>query len=188
MKSPHPNPVLARFGRNAIRREAEIYARLSGVAGIPRSFGLADEKHLVLAHVEGTTLRQAATSLSDRERFFERLLESIQSMHRCGVAHGDLKRKENTLVGPEEQPFIIDFGVACLRPGDPGRWRALRFEQTRQMDLNAYIKLKYGPFLDAMSPEDAALHRPLFIERMARRVRTPWKVLTLRRYRKRRRR
>jgi len=42
VKSPHPNPVLAWFGRRAIRREAAVYARLAGIAGVPRSFGLAD--------------------------------------------------------------------------------------------------------------------------------------------------
>ncbi|HUF73535.1 MAG TPA: hypothetical protein VMR74_11610 [Gammaproteobacteria bacterium] len=187
VKSPHPNPLLAWFGRRAIRREARIYDRLSGVDGVPRSFGLAGTRHLVLEHVPGSTLREASPELADRERFFARLLDSILAMHAAGVAHGDLKRKENTLVGPGESPFIIDFGVACLlEPNARGPGR-LRFELTRQMDLNAYIKLKYGARYDGMTPVDAALHKPLLIERIARRARAPWQFLTLRRARKRRR-
>ena len=187
VKSPHPNPLLAVFGRRTIRREARTYAALSGIAGIPASYGLADGQHLVLAHVRGPTLRQAAAELRDRERFFVRLLETIRAMHAAGVAHGDLKRKENTLVGPDETPYIIDFGVASLLETPVrglGRWR---FELFRQMDLNAWIKLKYGPRPDAMSIEDAALYRPLLVERWARKARAPWKLVTLRRLRKRRR-
>lgn len=187
VKSPHPNPLLAWFGLRAIRREARIYDRLGGIAGVPRSFGLAGARHLVLEHVPGATLRQGSTALDDRDRFFARLLDSIRAMHAAGVAHGDLKRKENTLVGPDESPFIIDFGVACLLEPDARGAGRLRFELTRQMDLNAYIKLKYGARTDEITPSDAALYKPLLIERIARRARAPWQFLTLRRARKRRR-
>jgi predicted Ser/Thr protein kinase len=187
VKSPHPNRLLAWFGRRAIRREARVYNHLSNVPGIPRSLGLADSEHLVLEYVPGPTLRTAASALADRERFFTLLRESIQAMHAAGVAHGDLKRKENTLVGPDETPYLIDFGVACLRRAGKHHTNRIRFEQTRQMDLNAYIKLKYGPFTEQMSAEDAELYRPLLIERLARRARGPWKLLTLRRLRKSRR-
>jgi len=63
----------------------------------------------------------------------------------------------------------------------------LRFGLTRQMDLNAFIKLKYGPSAASISDQDAALYRPLLIERLARWARGPWKFLTLRRMRKKRR-
>ena len=187
VKSPHPNPFLGWFGRHAILREARVYARLEDVAGIPRCFGLADSAHLVLEHVDGPTLRQSAAVLEDRERFFAHLLETIRSMHAVGVAHGDLKRKENTLVAPGERPCIIDFGIAALSDESTGALGRRRFELMKQMDLNAYIKLKYGPHLDRLSGEDAELYRPLLIERWARRARSPWKLLTLRRLRKRRR-
>jgi serine/threonine protein kinase len=187
VKSPHTNPLLAWFGRRAIRREARVYARLAGIPGIPACHGLARGEHLVLEHVAGPTLRQAARSLADRERFFARLLETVLAMHAAGVAHGDLKRKENTLVGPGEKPCIIDFGIACL--GGPGAtgFQRRRFELTRQIDLNSWIKLKYGTRPEGMTAEDAALHRPLPVERWLRRARAPWQWLTLRRARKRRR-
>jgi serine/threonine protein kinase len=148
---------------------------------------MADEKHLVLEHVTGETLRVAAETLNDRERFFARLLATIQAMHAAGVAHGDLKRKENTLVGPDESPYIIDFGVACLATDGTGRYHQKKFELMQQMDLNAYIKLKYGRVAEGLSAEDAELHRPLLVERMARRARGPWKFLSMRKARKRRR-
>ncbi|MDX1563270.1 MAG: hypothetical protein R3305_10105, partial [Gammaproteobacteria bacterium] len=72
IKSPHPNPLLAWFGRRSIRREAEIYARLDGVAGVPKSYGLAAGEHLALEFVDGPTLRASAASLGNREQFFDR--------------------------------------------------------------------------------------------------------------------
>jgi hypothetical protein len=51
----------------------------------------------------------------------------------------------------------------------------------------AWIKLKYGAHPDPGLPEVIALHRPLPIERLARHLREPWKTLTLRKLRKRRR-
>ena len=187
VKSPHPNALLGWFGRRAIQHEAQVYERLGNIEGVPRSFGLAASAHLVLEHVDGTTLRQAAAGLENRERFFDRLLETIRAMHAAGIAHGDLKRKDNTLVTGDERPCIIDFGVATIRDESTGAAGRRRFDIMRQMDLNAWIKLKYGPFLDQMSSEDATLYRPLAIERFARRARTPWRLLTLRKLRKRRR-
>ena len=58
---------------------------------------------------------------------------------------------------------------------------------TCQMDLNAWIKLKHGARPTGLSEDEAALYRPLPAERLARRLREPWKVLTLRRLRKSRR-
>lgn len=187
VKSPHPNPLLSWLGRRAIRRESRVYDRLQSIAGVPRSFGLADGRHLVLEHVEGPTLKRAASELADRERFFARLLATLRAMHAAGVAHGDLKRKENVLVGPGETPYIIDFGIACLEARPRRGLNRRRFELMRQMDLNAYIKLKYGSRTARIAPDDAAIYRPLLIERLARRARAPWQLLTLRRARKRRR-
>ena len=48
------------------------------------------------------------------------------------------------------------------------------------MDLNAWVKLKYGRRIDpetepgVLSAEDAAIYRPLLIERLARALRVPW--------------
>jgi hypothetical protein len=65
------------------------------------------------------------------------------------------------------------------------------FEPLVQMDYNAWIKLKYGRRVDpdtepgVLAAEDAAVYRPLLIERAARAVRVPWQKITLRRPRQR---
>ena len=187
VKSPHPNPLLAWFGRRAIRREARVYERLSGVPGVPQAHGLAAGDHLALGLVAGPTLRRAAGELGNREQYFAQLLETIRAMHAAGVAHGDLKRKENLLVGPGETPWIIDFGIASLQDSTAGAWGRRRFELTRQVDLNAWIKLKHGSRPESLPADEAAFYRPLAIERWARWARPHWQRLTLRRARKRRR-
>lgn len=181
VKSPHRSPLAGYFGRYAIHREHRIYRQLEGVPGIPRVYGLIDDQHLVLQAIEGPSLREYEPRLANRERFFTQLLVTIDAMHAAGVAHGDLKRKANILVGPDERPYLIDFGIACRR-GERG-FRRLRFEWTRQLDYNAWIKLKYGRNPEAMSETDAARYRPLWIERMFRWVRIPWQKITLRRAR-----
>jgi serine/threonine protein kinase len=117
------------------------------------------------------------------------LLETLHAMHAAGVAHADLKRKANIIVGPGERPWLIDFGIAARR----GTSRSSRawFEHAVQGDYNAWIKLKYGRRIepkeaaDVLSPEDAKLYRPLWTERIARAVRVPWQTITLRRPRQR---
>ena len=185
VKRPHSSFPLRVFGIQALRREQKIYERLEDVAGVPGSYGLIDGRYLVLESIAGPSLREYEPYLEDRERFFADLLETITAMHEAGVAHGDLKRKDNVLVGPGERPYIIDFGVACLKKRPEGAWNSKRFAWFRQLDLNAWIKLKYRSNTGKLSPDDAARYRPLWLERIARWIRVPWQKLTLRRPRQR---
>jgi serine/threonine protein kinase len=190
VKAPHGG-VLAALWRYFLRRERAVYAQLGGIAGIPRAYGLVDDDALALEYIAGPSLREQDSRLQDRERFFARLLDTVQAMHAAGVAHGDLKRKHNVIVGAGEQPYLIDFGIACRRDAHGGLWNRWVFATVRQMDLNAWLKLKYGRRVDpiaepgVLSPADASLYRPLLIERLARAVRVPWQKITLRRPRQR---
>ena len=182
--------LLGGMWRRLLRREHTVYLQLRGIPGIPRTFGLIDGA-LALEYIAGPSLREQDAHLADREAFFGRLLATVRAMHAAGIAHGDLKRKQNVIVGVGEQPYLIDFGIACRRRAGAGAWSAWLFATFAQMDLNAWLKLKYGRRIDpqaepsALSPADAALYRPLLIERLARAVRVPWQLLTLRRPRQR---
>lgn len=185
VKSPHHSGLLGAPGRVTIRREHDVYARLHGIEGIPRCYALLDGLHLVLEHVPGPSLRAHARRIENPERFYARLLATIDSMHAAGVAHGDLKRKDNIVVGPDERPYLIDFGIACLDSPDGRGLGHRRFEYVRQLDYNAWVKLKYRRELGRMTPAEAARYRPLLLERASRWVRIPWQTVTLRRPRKR---
>lgn len=185
VKKPHEASLLGPLWRRTIRREHAVYGRLRGVPGIPRSFGLIDGRYLVLEHIAGPSLRARDAQLADRERFFDLLLETLRLMHAAGVAHGDMKRKDNIIVGPGERPYLIDFGAAWLRHDAGGALAHRWFASGMQLDYNAWIKLKYRRRVDALSADDAALYRPLAAERIARVLRVGWQKLTLRRMRKR---
>jgi predicted Ser/Thr protein kinase len=188
VKQPHGAGPLSGVWRLLLRREHAVYRRLDGIAGIPRSFGLV-EGGLALEYVPGPSLREHEALLADREAFFARLRSTIDAMHAAGVAHGDLKRKDNVIVAAGERPYLIDFGIAVQRGA--GWLSRLVFPHVVQMDLNAWVKLKYGRRVapgterEVLSAEDAALYRPLPIERVARAIRVVWQKLTLRRPRQR---
>ncbi len=190
VKRPHTGGPLARLWRSLLRREAAVYAHLGGIAGIPRSFGLVGDS-LALEHLEGPSLREHEPHIGDREAFFAKLLATIEAMHAAGVAHSDLKRKDNIVVGGGERPHLIDFGIAVRRSATSALWNRVVFAPLQQMDRNAWVKLKYGRRIDpaeepaVLSAEDAAIYRPLWLERAARAVRVPWQTITLRRPRQR---
>lgn len=190
VKKPHRGGPLGALWRSLLRREAAVYARLGGIAGIPRSFGLVSDT-LVLEHIAGPSLRGHEPRIGDRDAFFAKLLATIAAMHAAGVAHGDLKRKNNIIVGAGERPYLIDFGIAVRRSATSALWNRCVFSPLKQMDRNAWVKLKYGRRIDpgsepaVLSAEDAAIYRPLWLERAARAVRVPWQTITLRRPRQR---
>lgn len=179
-------PLIRNIRRIMIRREYQIYRRLDGIPGIPRCYGLQADR-LLLEFVDGRSLRLAANELPDRDAFFAALLDTLQAAHRAGVAHADMKRKDNILVTPDGEPRLIDFGSAVIRKesGSLNRWL---FEQACQIDLNAWVKLKYLARYDQISTEDEKYYRPTAIERWTSPVRRTWRKFTGRRWRERRRR
>lgn len=189
VKTPHPTGLLGPLFRRLLRREHAVYEKLAGVPGVPRTYGLIDGEHLALEYIAGPSLRAHERELADRAGFFAALLETLRAMHAAGVAHADLKRKDNIIVGPGERPWLIDFGIAARR--GTSRLSRVWFEHSVQGDYNAWIKLKYGRRIEpaeaagVLSAEDAALFRPLWTERIARAIRVPWQTITLRRPRQR---
>ena len=160
------------LNRWMLRREHDIYRRLAGISGIPRCYGLFLGHHLALEYLDARTIRQA--SISDRDSFFVEMLAIIESIHERGVAHGDLKRKDNILVTRDSRPYLVDFGVSVFRK--PGFHPLNRFRHgfSHQHDYNAWLKHKYNRNYDDMSPEDARYFRSLWIERASRRIKRAW--------------
>lgn len=80
---------------------------------------------LVMSYVSGPTLAQVVEKLAARgERLppehlawmVSRVLNALSYIHRHGVVHGDLK-PQNVIVQPgEHAAFIVDFGLAAVKP------------------------------------------------------------------------
>jgi predicted Ser/Thr protein kinase len=179
VKSPSRRGPLGALQLRHLRHEHRAYERLHGVAGVPECYGVAGGRYLVLDYVEGPNARDA--KLSDRDGFYDRALAVIQAMHARGVAHVDLKRRDNILVAAGERPLILDFGVSVLREPGSHPWNHYVFDLARRLDLNAWIKHKYRHRRDEISDADRAYYRPMLYESVWRWTRTvvraPWRAL-----------
>jgi RIO-like serine/threonine protein kinase len=163
VKTPRGRGIAWRARRFSLRREYRAYRRIADIPGFPRCLGLFGGCHLALEYVDGALLRHAVPA--DPERFFDRLRDAITAMHARGVAHGDLKSRQNVMVTGDGQPMIIDLGTAVVRK--PG-WHPLNrrlFEYLRQIDLNGWVKLKYGSY-DRVDELDRHMVRRSRIERV----------------------
>lgn len=179
-------PIIRSLRRTMIRREYEVYRRLDGVRGIPRCYGLKDDDKLLLEFVDGHSLRLSKDELPDRDVFFSKLLDILLAAHRVGVAHADLKRKDNILVTPAGEPRLVDFGSAVVRK-ENGILNHWLFRQACQIDLNAWIKHKYLGRYDQISEADARYFHLTALERWTAPVRKAWRKITARHWREHRR-
>ncbi|KAN0067019.1 hypothetical protein V8E54_014943 [Elaphomyces granulatus] len=66
-----------------------------------------------LSVVEGITLRQHFKEEAPSIEFFRSVLDQLQAVHNCGVAHMDI-RAENIIIKPDRSVVFIDFGNSVV--------------------------------------------------------------------------
>jgi len=152
-----------------LRREYNAYQRLTDFAGSPRCYGLIDGRYLVLEYIAGFSLRTG--QIDDRRTYFDTLFAHISELHRRGVAHADLKSRDNLLVIAGRLPFVVDFGAAIVRKPGFAPLNHYLYELARRFDFNAWAKLKYQGRMEELTPEDRPYYRRTVIEIIARAVR-----------------
>ena len=161
-----------------LRHEYDAYLRLGEFAGTPACFGLIDGQYLVLEYVAGRTIRKKRPL--DEDEFHERLFKYIKAMHAKGVAHMDLKRKDNLLVRADESPCILDFGAAVIQKKQGFHpFNQYRYRLAKQFDYNAWIKHKYhdrSP--DEISMIDRKYYKVTWVEAAASAVKAVYTQLT----------
>lgn len=171
VKQPHGRGLRRWLTARLIRREHEIYRRLDGVTGVAGCRGLTPGGALVLDCIPARGLRHNPPA--DRNRYFDCLLPILKELHLRGVAHGDLKNKDNLMVDAEDRPWVIDFGIAV-------RWHSgfhplnhRLFRLAQRLDYNAWIKHKYGrrPTESQIAPEDRPYWQRGRLERLWRPLR-----------------
>ena len=165
IKAPQGKGPAAFIRRQMISNEFKVYSRLSRMEGIPVCHGLLENRYLVLEFVDGVPIKDSP--LSDRTYFSRVLLRLIKEMHQAGVAHGDLKKKDNILVVNGRHPILLDFGVAIIRKKGLAPINHFLFNLFRKFDFNAYIKVKYRKRWDRINEDDQQYYQRTMIEKMA---------------------
>jgi predicted Ser/Thr protein kinase len=168
-RSPWQRPLLIR----TLRHEYRVYQKLGGMAGVPRCYGLLDGCFLVLEYIDGHSLRDGA--IADRARFFEDLRRLLEELHARGVAHADLKKKDNILVAADNRPYLVDFGVACLRKSGYAPVNHWLFDLAVRFDFNAWIKHKYQRHYEEVDAADRAYLQTTAVERISRMIKQPYR-------------
>ena len=114
--------------RERFRREARMTARLSHPNIVPvHSFGEVDDLvYIVMKYVHGESLaermrRDGGVAAPEAQRILRDLALALDSAHRDGVVHRDLKAENILIERGTGRAMLTDFGVALLRSLDPVR-------------------------------------------------------------------
>jgi len=139
------------LGRIVVAREVRAYRRLGEISGVPRLIGRIDAMALAIEKVNGKQLGRHPERSNGGPAKLARLREIIDRIHATGMVHWDLRARENVLVTPSGEIFVLDFASAVsLRPGSLAH--RLLFSSFKQIDESAYLKwkriLEAGPFTD----------------------------------------
>jgi len=149
------------LGRLLTAHESRLYQRLDGIPGVPRFLGRWGDCGLLHEFIEGHPLAKGEWV---DDRFFDRLRDLLDEVHRREVAYVDLEKRENILVGDDGRPYLIDFQISWhLPPNRGGRTSAARFILNVLQASDRYHLLKHRRRQrpDLLSAEEfAASYRP----------------------------
>jgi RIO-like serine/threonine protein kinase len=143
-------------GRFLVWREAKAYRHLRGMEGTPEFFRVIDGLALVIEEIPGRSLENAYRDLTLPGSFIKELEGIVNRIHGRGMAHCDLKREANILLGVDGRPHIIDWGAAILEREFRFYPLNLIFRRFLKDDLMAVVKLKLVHIPEAVSGMEKA--------------------------------
>ena len=89
---------------------------------------------------------------------FEKLRSLVTQIHARGVAHIDLRKRDNILVTEDGRPCIIDFNASfCFDPASLGA--RFLFPILRRIDDSAVLKWKSRLAPELLTEAESARHR-----------------------------
>jgi serine/threonine protein kinase len=159
-------------GRFLVWREKRAYRRLRGLRGVPIFYREIDGMALVMELIPGRNLEGLEKEKPLPGAFFRDLEGLVEAVHRRGLAHCDLKRAPNILLGCDGKPYIVDWSASvsqrelCLFP------LPLIYRRFITDDLNAVTKAQLRHCPEQVSPErKGRYYRRSSGERLIRAVR-----------------
>jgi len=143
------------IGRFLLWRERKAYRRLAGLEGVPTFYRVIDGLALVTEEISGRNIEGLENEGGLSGEFFDQLQEVVENVHSRGLAHCDLKRAPNILLGRDERPYIVDWSASISE-------REFRFfpfnriyRRFLQDDLNAITKMRLRHCPESVGPDEA---------------------------------
>ena len=142
------------IGRFLIWREHKAYRRLNGLRGVPRFYHVIDGLAIVLEEIPGRNIEGLERENPLEETFFYDLRQLVERVHDRGLAHCDLKRAPNVLMGDDGKPYIVDWSASVSR--SEFRFFPLThiYRRFLEDDFNAITKIKLTHIPDGVSLEE----------------------------------
>jgi RIO-like serine/threonine protein kinase len=153
------------LGRVQIVREVRALRRLRGLSGIPDCHGPVGRYGVLMERMEGERItRWCASHPRQRDAMFDRLSRLVDLMHSLGVAHVDLRKRDNILIASDGRPNIIDFNASfCFTPRS--LTARLFFPLFRFIDDVAILKWKARLAPDLLTDREWRRHRRMSVLR-----------------------
>lgn len=153
--------VVRGWGRLQIAREVRFLRLLADLAEVPRLVARLDAHALVMERLTGTPLFHFPVGPGCRPYLVElrRVLDVVQAR---GIAHLDLRGRENVMIEPGERVVVLDWAGALRLPPGSLRHRLL-FGAIKAIDDSAYLKWK-----DMQDPESLTDDDREFLRRFRR--------------------
>jgi len=150
------NKILFRntVGRFLIWREEKAYRRLKGIRGVPALYQILDGLALVFEEIPGRSLENLEREVQLPESFFLFLKELVAHCHKRGLAHCDLKRAPNTLLGDDGYPYIVDWAASISETEFRLPLLNRIYRRFVLDDQMAVIKLKLRHSPETVTPEE----------------------------------
>jgi len=149
------------IGRFLIWREEKAYRRLKGLRGVPIFYRVIEGLALVVEEIPGRSIE----GLEEEERlpvgFFTELRSLVEDIHQRGLAHCDLKRAPNVMVGPGKRPFVVDWSSSISEREFRLFPLNLIYRRFLRDDLNGITKLQLRHCPESVRPEE----RKMFLQR-----------------------
>jgi RIO-like serine/threonine protein kinase len=149
------------IGRFLVRRECRAYRQLDRIRGVPAFLGIREGLAVFLEEIKGNDLGNIAHGSKLPDDFFRELSDLVDRVHNRGLAHCDLKRAPNTILGNDGKPYIVDWSASISEKEFKLFPLNLIYKRFIKDDKNAIIKLmlKFRP--EDVTPEqrEQYLHR-----------------------------
>ena len=159
-------------GRFLVWREAKAFRRLRGIRGVPAFYGTDAGLVLIMEAVPGRPVEGLEHKDPLPADFFQKLRNVVRGFHARGIAHCDLKRAPNILLGRDGDPYVVDWSAAIADSEFRIFPLSLIYRRFLVDDFNAVVKLQLRHAPADISPRELRRYRSRGpIERMARRVR-----------------